>query len=80
MGFQLHVCSFHPHRAYNLYATDIMQTQLDYVSYQSTYHELNDLLQTTNHESYPLVDAPGEWEPHVVIHISEHLNKGHLRD
>ena len=37
-----------------------METRLDYLSYQSTYRELNDLLQTTSHESYPLVDAPGE--------------------
>ena len=47
-------------RAYNLYATDIMQTQLDFLSYQSTYHELYELLQNTDHESYPLVDAPGK--------------------
>ena len=35
-----------------------MQTHLDFLSYQSTYRELNDLLLETNNESYPLVDAP----------------------
>lgn len=47
-----------PNKFYNLYATDIMETRLDFLSYQSTYHELNDLLQATDNESYPLVDAP----------------------
>ena len=59
-----------PNKFYNLYATDIMETQLDFISYQSTYHELNDLLHNTNNESYPLVDAPGKiafwgWMPQV---------------
>ncbi len=47
------------YRVYNLYATDIMESSLNFLSHQSTYRELSNLLQTTNNESYPLVDAPG---------------------
>jgi chloride channel 2 len=47
-----------PNKYYNLYATDIMQMDLAYVSYRSTYGELQTLLRTTHHPSYPLVDAP----------------------
>ena len=46
-------------RYYNLYARDIMTTDLLYLSYQSTYRDLRHLLRNSKHTSYPLVDNPG---------------------
>jgi chloride channel 2 len=47
-----------PNKYYNLFATDIMQMDPIYVSYRSTYGQLKTLLQSSAHQSYPLVDAP----------------------
>lgn len=49
------------YRFYNLFVTDFMRRDLVYLSYRSTYHDLKLLLLTSNHASYPLVDAPGRW-------------------
>jgi chloride channel 2 len=70
-----------PNKYYNLYATDIMQMDLTYVSYRSTYGELQTLLRTTHHPSYPLVDAP---DSRILIgSVSRHnlaaLLEDHLR-
>jgi len=46
------------YRFYNLFVTDFMRRDLVYLSYRSTYHDLKLLLLTSNHASYPLVDAP----------------------
>lgn len=47
-----------PNKYYNLYATDIMRRDLVYLSYCSTYADLQQMLSRSNHASYPLVDAP----------------------
>lgn len=47
------------YRYYNLYARDIMRKDILYVSYQSTYREIKQLLKSSNHASFPLVDNPG---------------------
>ena len=36
-----------------------MQMDPTYLSYRSTYQDLQDLLHNSSHTSYPLVDAPG---------------------
>ncbi len=56
-------------RFYNLFATDIMRVRLDFLSYQSTFHDLHELLNTTEHDSYPLVDAPGQTVLWVAIPV-----------
>ena len=48
------------HRVYNLYATDIMRKDLVFLTYESSFNDLQDLLQSSEHASYPLVDAPSE--------------------
>ena len=48
------------HRVYNLYATDIMRKDLTFLSYESSFSDLQELLQTSEHASYPLVDAPSK--------------------
>lgn len=39
--------------------SDIMKTNLFYITYRSNYAELKQLLDKSEHRSYPLVDAPG---------------------
>ena len=51
------LCSNYRH--YDLFVTDFMRRNLVYLSYCSTYLDLKQLLLTSNHASYPLVDAPG---------------------
>ena len=46
-------------RYYKLCAADIMQPDIHFLSFHSTFREVKFLLQTTKHASYPLVDAPG---------------------
>ena len=48
-------------RVYNLFATDIMRKDLTFVSYESSYGELQLLLETSSHASYPLVDTPSNY-------------------
>ena len=48
------------HRVYNLYATDIMRKDLVFLTYESSFNDLSVLLQTSEHASYPLVDAPSK--------------------
>ena len=48
------------HRVYNLYATDIMRKDLVFLTYESSFNDLKDLLLSSEHASYPLVDAPSE--------------------
>ena len=38
---------------------DIMKTKLFYISYHTKYADLKDLLEKSNHRSYPLVDSEG---------------------
>ena len=45
---------------YNLYATDIMRKDLTFLTYESSFDDLKELLQTSEHASYPLVDAPSK--------------------
>lgn len=47
-------------RVYNLYATDIMRKDLVFLTYESSFNDLKNLLQTSEHASYPLVDAPSK--------------------
>lgn len=46
-------------RVYNLLVADIMKTKLFYISYHTKYADLKDLLEKSNHRSYPLVDSEG---------------------
>ena len=46
-------------RVYNLLVADIMKTKLFYISYHTKYADLKDLLERSNHRSYPLVDSEG---------------------
>ena len=43
-----------------------MRRNLVYLSYRSTYLDLKQLLLTSNHASYPLVDAPGRCPSHMT--------------
>ena len=54
-------------RHYDLFVTDFMRRNLVYLSYRSTYLDLKQLLLTSNHASYPLVDAPGRCGNHVTV-------------
>ena len=56
--FFLIVC-FLSFRVYNLLVADIMKTKLFYISYHTKYADLKDLLEKSNHRSYPLVDSEG---------------------
>ena len=46
-------------RVYNLLVADIMKTNLFYISYHSKYADLKELLDKSDHRSYPLVDSEG---------------------
>ena len=50
---------FFSFRVYNLLVADIMKTKLFYISYHTKYADLKDLLEKSNHRSYPLVDSEG---------------------
>ena len=60
-------------RFYKLCATDIMQSDIVFLSYRSTYRDLKFILQTSKHASYPLVDAPGEFVLSVPFKISHSM-------
>ena len=38
-----------------------MRKDLIFLTYESTYIDLKDLLQTSTHSSYPLLDSPGDF-------------------
>lgn len=59
------------HKYYNLYASDIMRRDLLYLSYQSTYRDLRQLLKNSKHSSFPLVDNT---ESRVLIGSVSRLN------
>ena len=52
--------TFLVNRYYDLYAKNIMRTDLLFISYNTTYGELRHLLNTSVHASYPLVDNSGK--------------------
>ncbi|XP_065842216.1 chloride channel protein 2-like isoform X2 [Oscarella lobularis] len=45
-------------RPYKVMVNDIMKRNLFFISYRSTYGDLRKLLHSSNHQSFPLVDAP----------------------
>ena len=47
-------------RYYDLYARDIMRKNVLHVTYQSTYHDIRQLLKTSKQLSFPLVDNDGK--------------------
>ena len=51
---------FIPSRHYNVTAGDIMKPVIKYITTQSTYLQLRDLLKKTTDSSFPLVDKPGK--------------------
>ncbi|XP_031572217.1 chloride channel protein 2-like [Actinia tenebrosa] len=67
---------------YDIMVADIMKTNLYYMTYQSTYAELKQLLEASDHRSYPLVDAPDSMillgsiqRPQLISLLNQHLNK-----
>lgn len=46
-------------RVYNLLVADIMKTSVLYVSYNMKYADIKELLEKSDHRSYPLVDSEG---------------------
>jgi chloride channel 2 len=59
------------HKYYNLYAKDIMRKDLLYITYQSTYRELRQLLKNSKHSSFPLLDSK---ESRILIGSVSRLN------
>lgn len=47
-------------RTYNIFVEDIMVRNMKFISWLSTYKELQDLLNNSSLTSFPLVDAPGK--------------------
>lgn len=47
------------HSKYNIFVEDIMVRKVKFLSSQSTYRELNHLLETTTLKTIPLVDSKG---------------------
>uniref|UniRef100_A0A1X7VM85 Chloride channel protein n=1 Tax=Amphimedon queenslandica TaxID=400682 RepID=A0A1X7VM85_AMPQE len=45
------------HKYYDLYARDIMRKNVLYITYQSTYRDIRQLLRTSKQYSFPLVDS-----------------------
>ncbi|EDV24250.1 uncharacterized protein TRIADDRAFT_26270, partial [Trichoplax adhaerens] len=44
-------------KAYDIYVSDIMRTDIKYLSYKSSYEDLDKLLETTKLKSFPLVES-----------------------
>lgn len=69
-------------QVYNLLVADIMKTKLFYISYHTKYADLKDLLEKSNHRSYPLVDSEDSMillgsiqRPQLQSLLNQHMQK-----
>lgn len=60
---------------YNIFVEDIMVKKIKFLSPQSTYRELNDLLESTSLKTIPLVDSKGLcWVNKILCrHIADYI-------